>query len=317
MTTPVAETAAPAALDRYTAAQEAVREPWDQMWLPLFPYATDHLAEGIYRRPRQIAQGMRYIETNPSGMSNLLVVDVDHPDAALRALSSVGHHPLPNAIVSTPKNGHAHAVWALREPVTRTEYGRRKPLAYAAAVTEGLRRALDGDQGYSGLMTKNPLHEAWQPEFLHTDLWDLAQLEEELGDHMPPPRWRETSKRRGDVTGLGRNCALFESARTWAYRALRHHFGDTKGLRDAIDAEVYARNLEFPEPLPLSEARAIATSIHRWIVTKSRMWADGPAVYEATFVAIQSARGRKGGRAAAVSRQERAAARAAAILEGS
>ncbi|MGO1264189.1 MAG: replication initiation protein, partial [Brevibacterium aurantiacum] len=34
----------------------------------------------------------------------------------------------PNAIVENPANGHAHAVWALAEPVTRTEYARRKPL---------------------------------------------------------------------------------------------------------------------------------------------------------------------------------------------
>ena len=47
--------------------------------------------------------------------------------------------------------------------------------------------------------------------------------------------------------------------------------------------------------LAASEARAIAASIHRWITTKSRMWADGPAVYEATFSTIQAARGRKSG----------------------
>ena len=59
--------------------------------------------------------------------------------------------------------------------------------------------------------------------------------------------------------------------------------------------EVVVQNAEFPEPLPASEARAITASIHRWITTKSRMWADGPAVYEATFSTIQAARGRKGG----------------------
>ncbi len=99
----------------------------------------------------------RYVEANPTAISNLLVVDVDHADdAVLRAVSSVGSHPLPNAVVENPVNGHAHAVWAIAEAVTRTEYARRKPLAYAAAVTEGLRRALDGDAAYSGLMTKNP-----------------------------------------------------------------------------------------------------------------------------------------------------------------
>lgn len=46
-------------------------------------------------------------------MSNLLVVNVDHPDAALRAL---GARPLPHVIVENTRNGHAHAVWALRSP---------------------------------------------------------------------------------------------------------------------------------------------------------------------------------------------------------
>ncbi|KFC51527.1 hypothetical protein GY12_02040 [Micrococcus luteus] len=95
--------------------------------------------------------------------------------------------------------------------------------------------------------------------------------------------------------GLGRNCAIFETARHWAYREIRHHWGDSDGLRAAILAHVHELNAEFSEPLPANEARDIAHSIHRWITTTSRMWADGPAVYEATFSTIQAARGRKGG----------------------
>lgn len=45
------------------------------------------------------------------------------------------------------------------EPAPSTP--KRRPLAYAASVTEGLRRAVDGDKAYSGLITKNPLHEGW------------------------------------------------------------------------------------------------------------------------------------------------------------
>ena len=44
----------------------------------------------------------------------------------------------------------------------------------------------------------------------------------------------------------------------------------------------------------------------RWIITKSRMWADGPAVYEATFSTIQSARGRKDGRKSGAVRRKAA-----------
>lgn len=281
---------------------------WDELWLPLWPYATNQLSEGIRRERRPVAMTRRYVEANPSALSNLLVVDVDHSDAVLRAVSSVGSHPLPNAVVENPVNGHAHAVWALEEAVTRTEYARRKPLAYAAAVTEGLRRALDGDAAYSGLMTKNPLHMDWSTEWLHGGLHTLGGLEEALDGHMPPARWRETKRFRTNITGLGRNCSIFETARTWAYREVRHHFGSPDTLHTAIHAEVHTRNAEFAEPLPGVEARAIANSIHRWITTRSRMWKDGAAVYEATFVAIQSARGRKSGKARAARRDERTAA---------
>lgn len=232
----------------------------------------------------------RYIEANPHALSNLLVVDVDHADGALRALGSA---PRPTAVVENPRNGHAHAVWALSEPVTRTEYAHRKPLAFAAAVTEGLRRSLDGDRGYSGLITKNPTHDSWECHWLGSELRPLGQLAEQLGDYMPPTGWRQQRARRADPVGLGRNCTLFESARVWAYREIRNYWGDPAGLGRAIEAEAATRNAEFSEPLPVSEVRAIAASIHRWIVTKSRMWADGPAVYEATFSTIQSARARR------------------------
>lgn len=288
---------------------------WDELWLPLRPYATNRLQGGIRRERRPVAMTRRYVEANPSAMSNLLVVDVDHSDAVLRAVSSVGSHPLPNAVVENPVNGHAHAVWALEEAVTRTEYARRKPLAYAAAVTEGLRRALDGDSAYSGLMTKNPLHTDWSTEWLHGGLHTLGGLEEALSSHMPSVRWRETKRFRTNITGLGRNCSIFETAWTWAYREVRHHFGSPDTLHTAIHAEVHTRNAEFAEPLPAVEARAIANSIHRWITTRSRMWKDGPAVYEATFVAIQSARGKKGGKASGAMRAARRNERTDAMLE--
>lgn len=267
---------------------------WDQVWLPRYPLASDDLAGGVWRMSRPEALEVRYIEVNPHAVSNLLVVDMDRPDAVLRALSAPGDHPMPNCIVENPRNGHAHAVWALADPFPRTEYAHRKPIAYAAAITEGLRRALDGDQGYSGLLTKNPLHPCWDAAWMTSHRYRLAELDELLGEHMPPPGWQRT--RRKHPVGLGRNCALFESARTWAYREVRHHWGDPQGLRAAIHAHAAELNAQFPEPLPASELQGIAESIWRWITTRSRMWADGPAVYEATFIAIQSARARKGAR---------------------
>jgi hypothetical protein len=269
-------------------------QQWDQLWLPVWPYASDQLWEGIYRMERSDALRRRYIETNPQALSNLLVVDIDHPDAFLRAIDG-RHGWLPNAVVENRANGHAHAVWALREAITRTEYARRKPLAYATAVTEGLRRSVDGDKGYSGLMTKNPTHQAWDASWLTDHLYALPELEEHLAGYMPPKSWHRT-KRRNPV-GLGRNCYIFETARTWAYREIRNHWDDPTGLHHAITGQVHELNAEFTEPLPVNEAGHIGSSIWRWITTKSRLWADGPTVYEATFTTIQSARGKKSGQA--------------------
>lgn len=302
-----------ASLEVSTGVPTAVSDAWtgdfEQLWLPLWPLASDDLMEGIYRQSRTSALGRRYIEANPRALSNLLVVDIDHTDAALRALSAQGSHPMPNAVVSSRSNGHAHAVWALAEPVTRTEYARRKPLAYAAAVTEGLRRAVDGDKGYSGLMTKNPVHEVWDTEWIHSQLRSLPHLADELGARMPPANWRQQKARRANPVGLGRNCTLFESARVWAYQEarrirLRHEYptAEDADLLLARLVEIAEEiNADFSERLPASEVRASVNSIHKWITVgiNGRQfdgWRDSRTVSGATFIAIQSARGRKSGR---------------------
>lgn len=243
-----------------------------------------------------------HIEANPQAISNLLVVDIDHDDSVLRA---VWNRPgwLPNAVVENPHNGHAHAIWALKHAFPRTEYARRAPLAFAAAVTEGLRRSVGGDQGYSGLITKNPVHKAWEANWLTDHLYELDELREHLdaAGFMPPTSWTRT--RRKKPIGLGRNCDIFESARVWAYREIRNHWGKPDRLHHAITTHVHALNAEYTEPLSYAEAKAIAESIWRWIVTKSRMWKDGAAVYEATFTLIQHHRGVKGGISSGESRR--------------
>ena len=272
---------------------------WTQptLYLPLRPLCTNDFIEGTYRQAREKAlEGYRYIEANPTAVSDLLVVDID--DSNARTIALWEHSGmLPNVIVENPANGHAHAVWALSEPFTRTEYAARKPLAFAAAITEGLRRSCDGDTGYSGLMTKNPLHDAWNAELVTDHLYSLGELSEhlEVSGDMPPQSWKRTKRR--NTSGLGRNCHIFETARTWAYREIRKHWEDSEGLRIAIlnhCMELNATELA-ASPLPTQEIAQIAKSIHKWIVTKSRMWHDGPAVYEATFIAIQSARDKKRG----------------------
>lgn len=276
------------------AMDEPPTDLWDRIWLPRRPLATDDPTTGLTRTSRTLALDRRLIETNPAALTSLLAVDVDHPDALIRALWDRSDW-LPTVVTENPGNGHAHAIWALTAPVATTEYAHRRPLALAAAVTEGLRRSVDGDPAFGGLITKNPLNGNWSTHWVTSHTYGLNELAGHLDDAdlMPPTSWRRA--RRRNPVGLGRNCCLFETARTWAYREARHHWGDPDGLHRAITSTVRDLNQNFSDPLPSSETRAIATSIHKWITTKSRIWKDGPATYEATFITIQSARGKKSG----------------------
>jgi hypothetical protein len=276
------------------AMDEPPTDLWDRIWLPRRPLATDDPTTGLTRTSRTQALDRRLIETNPAALTSLLAVDVDHPDALIRALWDRADW-LPTVVTENPTSGHAHAIWALTAPVATTEYAHRRPLALAAAVTEGLRRSVDGDPAFGGLITKNPLNGNWSTHWVTSHTYGLNELAGHLDDAdlMPPTSWRRA--RRRNPIGLGRNCTIFETARTWAYREARHHWGDPDGLHRAITSTIRDLNQNFSEPLPSSETRAIATSIHKWITTKSRIWKDGPATYEATFITIQSARGKKSG----------------------
>src|SRR5699024_4752338 len=133
---------------------------WEQLWLPIWPLASDDLKAGIYRDSRHNALSRRYIEANPQAVSNLLVVDIDHEDALLRSIwDRDGWRP--NDVVYTPPISYSHAVFVLAISITRLVYARRNSLVYAAAVSDGLRRSVDGDNIYSGLMTRFPHHDQW------------------------------------------------------------------------------------------------------------------------------------------------------------
>lgn len=102
-------------MNTMTAPTDLPDGRFEQLWLPLWPLASDNLREGICRTSRHKALGKRYVEANPDAISNLLVVDIDHEDALLRAMWNRAQWR-PNTVVENPANSHAHAVWALEVP---------------------------------------------------------------------------------------------------------------------------------------------------------------------------------------------------------
>ncbi|WP_179991705.1 MULTISPECIES: replication initiation protein, partial [Acinetobacter] len=156
--------------------------------------------------------------------------------------------------------------------------------AYASKVQAGLANKLGADVGYSHLITKNPFHKDWRVTFWSEQAYTLDYL----ADFVELPK--KLSKKQ-EVSGLGRNCTMFDTVRKWAYKAIRAHRGGiyTTWL-DEVVKHCLSVNEAFLEPLPYSEVKATAKSIATYC------WKKDAYCYQ-EFIDRQSRKGAKGGTA--------------------
>ncbi|WP_337819487.1 replication initiation protein [Pseudonocardia sp. Ae707_Ps2] len=240
---------------------EAATAIWERLWTSRYPLAADAFDDGVWRQTRAAAMTRQHVELHPKHVWGLIGVDVDHPDAVLRMVSTVDNHPPPNVIIENPVNGHAHAAWAITTPINLTNYGSRRSVRYGLSIEEALRRAVGGDPHYPARLIKNPFHPRWMTHFIHDNTSTLDRLGGILtpAGHMPGRGWH--NQRRRTPVGHSRNETLFHGVRHFAYREMRHHWGDADGYRAAIAREVAIRNADFDTPLGVTELGHISTSI--------------------------------------------------------
>ena len=211
--------------------------------------------------------------------------DVDRIGAAIDW--SDRNAPAPTLTITNPKNGHAHLLYALKTSIRTAPDGRMKPLRYAAAVENALRKKLEADAGYSGLICKNPNHGHWKIAVWQPELYTLDWLADFLDLNAA------NDKEIVADYGLGRNCTLFDKTRKWAYRAIRQGWPDYEHWLLACYERASAYNLQFLTPLKEKEVYAIAKSIAKW--SFSRLSPEGFEHYVSRThtPAIQSVRGKK------------------------
>lgn len=263
----------------------------DKTRWPRNPYCTDDLEAGLRIRSLRHAVTKPYIQANPPNLRVWSIYDVDRPGAAL-AWDDAGLPPPAWAAVNR-ENAHAHLVWGLSAPVLVDGLGARDaPMRYLCAVESLMRSKLDADQGFSGLITKNPAHSLWRvlrgPRLAY-DLGELAEYLPDIEKHRP---------RQGvspERVGLGRNVALFDALRKWAYVAIRSYRNAGGGL-DAwndwtskvqtralvLNAEMFGARL-----MDSREVWHIAKSVSKWV------WRHGRAAVarsDQRFTETQAAR---------------------------
>lgn len=253
---------------------------------PNKPYCSDDLSYGVKVRPKAIALLKRYIQINHPYYTNFLIFDLDSSTAYIDLFYEFVGVPTPNLIIENPINGHAHYIYQLATPIYCTDASKPKPIQYGHAVYTALREVLKADKGYTGLITKNALHEHWRTHLLREEPYTLAQLAERL-DLTQHKITKPIAP--DDAVGLGRNCCIFHTVRKWAYVEIRKYRGSTYNawLQAVVDRCV-ALNGEFTLPMNYNEVKGIAKSIARWT------WKRDSYCYQ-EFINRQSIKGRKGG----------------------
>ncbi|MEZ9546520.1 MULTISPECIES: replication initiation protein [Vibrio] len=158
--------------------------------LPHKPYCTDELGV-THIRPKNTAIKKKYLQVNQPELVTYLIFDIDRQGGVLAWYDS-----------------------DLPTPYWTSDIAHSEPIRYAAAIESAMIERLKADRGFAGLLTKNPLHPHWQNEFWTEHEYTLDELADYLDLKGYPLRGSE-------VSGLGRNCELFDSVRQWSYKAIR------------------------------------------------------------------------------------------------
>lgn len=250
--------------------------------LPRKPYCSDD--KGAFNvRPLLTALEFSYIQINAPGIKWWMVFDIDRPKA-FDAWEDAGLPP-PAWVATNPTTTTGHICYALELPVVTTAAARAHPMRYLRHVEYAIAKALTADLGYSGLMTKNPVHDAWKT-------WvgpQNAYMLEDFAEYIDVPK---RIPKKASEYGVGRNCMLFDRLRQWAYgRVMRAKASQPfEQWRESVLGAAEAFNGEFKEPLPFGEVKATAKSVAKWT------WANfgqGPAAEQ--FIEKQRLRGLKSG----------------------
>ncbi|EBV1472054.1 replicase [Salmonella enterica subsp. enterica serovar Braenderup] len=228
--------------------------------LPHKPYFSDDLHFGVRIAGKERAILAKYIQFNQPHAMFWLGFDVDRAGAAIDW--SDRNAPAPTLTITNPDNGHAHLLYALKTSIRTAPDGKMKPLRYAAAVENALRKKLEADTGYSGLICKNPNHSHWKIGVWQPELYTLDWLADSLDLNSANDKEIITDY------GLGRNCSLFEQTRKWAYRAIRQGWPEYGQWLQACFERAKAYNLQFLMPLDEKEIFGIARSIAKWTYSK-------------------------------------------------
>ena len=227
-----------------------------------FPLVSDGKVHGVvqasFRVHASLAWSFPSLELRSAMAWPVVCLDCDGLTGYSRLMGTVHDReiPCPNWVVYRDTGG-AHGVWCLERPVLRGASARARPLRLLTRATEYMAQKVRADLGYGQVLSHNPMtpvaSQRLRTEWLRKRPYPLAELAEVV-----PSGWRRPAV---PLTGIGRNCSLFEAGMQWAGSPANLGLPVFSALV-VINAEV-ARKHGKP-PLDAGEVSGIAKSVERY-----------------------------------------------------
>ncbi len=221
----------------------------------------------LVTQARAQAQHYPYIQANRADMRSWMVFDLDHENAWIWQDVNL---PPPNMIVSNRNNGRSHLYYAI-EPVYFGSNARQKPINYFNAVYKRMRKLLDADPAFGHFISKTPYCDAFRTIDIHHQEYTLHELADYID--FEESTWIQRRGRMLRDDALGRNCAIFDELRHYAYSVVDSFRSDNNESGFYNELLSYAEsandfsdcaNFDDIQPLPFNELRSIVKSVSKW-----------------------------------------------------
>jgi hypothetical protein len=276
---------------------------------PKKPYCSDD--KGAHRiRSLSSAIKHKYIQANPPNLRVWLLFDLDYAGGGIAWEGA--DLPPPTWAAINKENAHAHLSYGLTAPVLVDGIGARDaPMRYMVAVESLMRERLHGDDGFSGLITKNPASPFWRVLRGPRLSYELH----ELAEYLPDIEKFRPRRRSADEVGVGRNVTLFDRVRKWSYKEVLRYkrqgglYGWNAWL-SATNSRSLVMNGDFKCPLDGREVWHVARSVAKWTWKHFSEESRADLIARTHTPAMQARRGKASGAARlAASEDKRASAR--------
>lgn len=191
--------------------------------LPHHPFCTEKYDSGYSPKIRSVDNALRYkyLQANAPSIAWRLVFDLDYAGGAFAFEDA--NLPAFSWSATNPQNGHAHVAYELEIPVNLIDAS-TKAARLLVSIEKAIGSRLHADKAFSGFLIKNPIHPHWKTLEHRQKPYSLWELAEWVDTELKSPKIKSTKIIDTDVYSVGRNFAMFELLRKWAYVAIREYW---------------------------------------------------------------------------------------------